>query len=100
MQSRPPSYSYGRSMKIKINDIKKFGLLIHFDSIRRECINEKLIMFYIVTFTFMRPESTLDTITESPGRTCTRAPGRAGPSFTQTEALRGSYLRGQLPTPP
>jgi len=46
----------------KIDDIQKYGLLIHFDNIRREFRNEKLLIFYILTFTFMRPKSNLENI--------------------------------------
>ena len=43
----------------KMDEIQKYGLLIHFDNIRREFRNEKLLIFYILTFTFMRPKSNL-----------------------------------------
>ncbi len=47
-----------------IDDVKRFELLIHFDNIRREFRNEKLLMFYILTFAFMRPDSNLENIKE------------------------------------
>lgn len=48
----------------KINDIKKYGLLMHFDKIRREFRNEKLFIFYILTIAFLRPETDLENIKE------------------------------------
>jgi len=48
----------------KMDEIQKYGLLIHFDNIRREFRNEKLLIFYMLTFTFMRPKSNLENIKE------------------------------------
>ncbi len=48
----------------KIDDIKKYGLLMHFDKIRREFRNEKLFIFYILTLAFLRPKEDLENIKE------------------------------------
>ena len=48
----------------KIDETKKYGLLMHFDKIRREFRNEKLFIFYILTFSFMRPKTDLENIKE------------------------------------
>ncbi len=48
----------------RINKSKKYGLLIHFDDIRREFRNEKLLMLYILTLTFLRPDCDLENIQE------------------------------------
>lgn len=48
----------------KISMSKKYGLLIHFDDIRREFRNEKLLMLYILTLTFLRPNCDLENIQE------------------------------------
>jgi hypothetical protein len=48
----------------KIDDIKKYGLLMHFDKIRREFRNEKLFIFYILTVTFLRQKDDLENIKE------------------------------------
>jgi hypothetical protein len=48
----------------KINDTKKYGLLIHFDDIRREFRNEKLLILYILTLAFLRPNCNLENIQE------------------------------------
>lgn len=48
----------------KINNTRKYGLLMHFDKIRREFRNEKLLIFYILTIAFMRPEADLENIKE------------------------------------
>ena len=37
---------------------------MHFDKIRREFRNEKLLIFYILTIAFMRPEADLENIKE------------------------------------
>ena len=49
---------------IKIESTKKYGLLMHFDKIRREFRNEKLLILYILTMTFMRPNADLENIKE------------------------------------
>ena len=46
----------------KIPDKKKFIYLMHFDKIRREFRNEKLLLFYILYFRFMRPDYNLENI--------------------------------------
>ena len=48
----------------KISKTKKYGLLIHFDDIRREFRNEKLLMSYILTLAFLRPNCNLENIQE------------------------------------
>ena len=48
----------------RISMSKKYGLLIHFDDIRREFRNEKLLMLYILTLTFLRPNCDLENIQE------------------------------------
>jgi hypothetical protein len=47
-----------------MDDIKKYGLLVHFDKIRREFRNEKLFIFYILTIAFLRPKDDLENIKE------------------------------------
>ena len=46
----------------KIPPIKKYGLLIHFDRVRREFRHDKLFIFYILVLTFMRPDCNLENI--------------------------------------
>jgi len=46
----------------KLEDTEKYGLLIHFDDVRREFRNEKLLMLYLLTFAFMRPDCNLENI--------------------------------------
>ena len=48
----------------KLEETRKYGLLIHFDDIRREFRNEKLLISYILTLTFLRPECNLENIEE------------------------------------
>ena len=48
----------------KLDETQKYGLLMHFDKIRREFRNEKLFIFYILTFSFMRPKTDLENIKE------------------------------------
>lgn len=48
----------------KIAMSKRYELLIHFDDIRREFRNEKLIILYILTLTFLRPNCNLENIQE------------------------------------
>tara|TARA_Y100000748_G_scaffold292304_1_gene280652 strand:+ start:92 stop:901 length:810 start_codon:yes stop_codon:yes gene_type:complete len=51
-------------ISVKIPTTKKYGLLIHFDKIRREFRNEKLLISYILTLTFLRPDCNLENIQE------------------------------------
>ena len=46
----------------EIDPIKKKFYLLHFDEIRKEFRNEKLLIFYILYFIFMRPEYNLENI--------------------------------------
>tara|TARA_Y100000588_G_C14235582_1_gene917147 strand:- start:1086 stop:1898 length:813 start_codon:yes stop_codon:yes gene_type:complete len=48
--------------KMQIKDTKKYLYLLHFDEIRREFRNEKLLIFYILYYVFMRPEVNLENI--------------------------------------
>lgn len=48
----------------KIDETKKYKLLIHFDDIRREFRNEKLLILYILTLAFLRPNCNLENIQE------------------------------------
>jgi len=43
-------------------DGKKYLYLLHFNKIKREFRNEKLLMFYIIYFVFLRKELTLENI--------------------------------------
>jgi hypothetical protein len=48
--------------KINIDECKKYHYLLHFDEIRREFRNDKLLIFYILFFVFMRPEYNLENV--------------------------------------
>ena len=43
---------------------KKFLLLIYFDKIRKEFRNEKLLIFYLINFAFIRTKTDLENIIE------------------------------------
>ena len=46
--------------KISIDKKKKFTLLLYFDRIKKQFRNEKLLMFYIIYVTFLRPDYNLE----------------------------------------
>jgi hypothetical protein len=48
----------------QMDETKKYRLLIHFDDIRREFRNEKLLILYILTLAFLRPNCNLENIQE------------------------------------
>ena len=43
---------------------RKYLLLIYFDKIRKEFRNEKILMFYIINFAFIRANIDLENIIE------------------------------------
>jgi DNA polymerase III delta prime subunit len=47
---------------IKINDNKKYDLLIAFNKVRKEFRNEKILILFIMNFTFLDVETNLENI--------------------------------------
>ena len=47
---------------IKVNENKKYDLLITFNKIRKEFRNEKLLILFIINFTFLDLETNLENI--------------------------------------
>ena len=46
----------------KIEDIKRYELLVAFNKVRKEFRNEKLLMLFIMNFVFLDIETNLDNI--------------------------------------
>ena len=48
----------------KIENKRKFGILIYFDKVRKEFRNEILLLSFVINVVFMRPELYLENIKE------------------------------------
>ena len=47
----------------KLDDEKKYELLVAFNKVRKECRNEKLLLLFVINFVFLDTNSDLENIT-------------------------------------